>query len=127
MDVFVVEDSAPMRQRMIEALEEVPGARVVGWSDREGPAIEAVEELLPDLVVLDLGLAQGSGLTVLEAVKRLVAPPNVAVFTNHANPPYRRRSAELGADYFFDKAEGFDGVLEVCRGGFGLSGGAAAR
>jgi DNA-binding NarL/FixJ family response regulator len=127
VDVYVVEDSVVMRKRVVEALEELAGVRVVGWSDREGPAIAAVEELLPDLVVLDLRLAKGSGLTVLEAVKRLVAPPHVAIFTNHANLPYRRRSAELGADYFFDKAEGLDGVLEVCRGGLGLSGGVAAR
>ena len=57
MDVFVVEDSAVMRQRVVEALEELPDVRVVGWEDREGPAVAAVNELLPDLVVLDLFLA----------------------------------------------------------------------
>lgn len=116
MDVFVVEDSAVMRQRVVAALKELPGVRVVGWSDREGPAIKAVEDLRPDLVVLDLWLAEGSGLAVLEAVKRLVAPPQVAVLTNHPSPPYRRRCAELGAEHFFDKAKGLDGLLEVCRG-----------
>jgi DNA-binding NarL/FixJ family response regulator len=115
MDVFVVEDSALMRQRVVAALEELHGVRVVGWADREGPAITAIEELLPDLLVLDLRLAEGSGLAVLEAVKRNLAPPRVAVLTNHASEPYRRRCAELGAEHFFDKAEGLDPLLEVCR------------
>jgi two-component system OmpR family response regulator len=127
MNVFVVEDSAVMRQRVVAALEELPGVRVVGWADREGPAIKAVEELLPDLVVLDLWLAEGSGLAVLEAVKRLAAPPHAAVLTNHPDLPYRRRCAELGADFFFDKAEGLDGLLEVCRGVVGVHGGDAER
>jgi DNA-binding NarL/FixJ family response regulator len=115
MDVFVVEDSALMRQRLGAALEELPGVRLVGWADREGPAITAIAELLPDLVVLDLRLGEGSGFAVLEAVKRLLAPPRVAVLTNHAAEPYRRRCAELGADYFFDKADGLDGLQEACR------------
>ena len=115
MDVFVVEDSAVMRQRVVAALEELPGVHVVGWADREGPAIKAVEDLLPDLVVLDLWLAEGNGLAVLEAVKRLAAPPLVAVLTNHTSLPYRRRCAELGAEHFFDKAEGLDLLLAVCR------------
>ena len=115
MDVFVVEDSAVMRRRVVEALEELPGVRVVGWADREGPAIAAVEELQPDLVVLDLWLAEGNGLAVLEAVKRLARPPRVAVLTNHPSLPYRRRCAELGAEHFFDKAEGLDSLLEACR------------
>ncbi len=115
MDVFVVEDSAPMRQRVVAALEELPGVRVVGWADREGPAIKAVQDLLPDLVVLDLWLAEGSGLAVLEAVKRLAAPPRVAVLTNHPSQPYRTRCAEQGADFFFDKARGLDALLDVCR------------
>ena len=115
MDVFVVEDSAVMRRRVVEALEELPGVRVVGWADREGPAIAAVEELQPDLVVLDLWLAEGNGLAVLEAVKRLAAPPRVAVLTNHSSLPYRRRCAELRAEHFFDKASGLDPLLDVCR------------
>ena len=29
--------------------------------------------------------------------------------------PYRRRCAELGAEHFFDKADGLDSLLDVCR------------
>ena len=115
MDVFVVEDSAAMRQRLSAALEEVPGVHVVGWAEGADEATAAIKRLRPHLVVLDLKLAQGSGLFVLEAIKRLDPPPTVIVLTNYPHEQYRTRCAELGADHFFDKAAGLDGLLEVVR------------
>lgn len=115
MDVFLVEDSAGLRQRLVAAIEEVPGTRIVGWATGEDEATAAIGRLRPRFVVLDIRLAQGSGLGVLEAVKRLDPPPIIAVLTNYPEPQYRARCAELGADYFFYKAAGLDSLLEACR------------
>lgn len=115
MDVFVVEDSAAMRQRLFSALEEVPGVHVVGWAEGADEATDAVKRLRPHLVVLDLKLAQGSGLFVLESIKHFDSPPVVAVLTNYPYSQYRTRCAELGADYFFDKAAGIHDLLDVVR------------
>lgn len=116
MDVYVVEDSSAMRQRLVALVEEVPGARVVGVADGADEAIAEIKSLRPRIVVLDLRLAQGSGLSVLMTVKQLERPPVVAVLTNYPYEQYRARCAELGADYLFDKAIGFDGLLDVVRG-----------
>ena len=121
MDVFLVEDSAVFRQRLITALEEVPGIRVVGWAGGEDEATAAIGRLRPRFVVLDIRLAQGSGLGVLEAVKRLDPPPIVAVLTNYPEPQYGVRCAALGADYFFYKATEFDSLLEACRSAAGAA------
>lgn len=117
MNVFVVEDSAAMRSHLTAALEEVEGVHVVGEADGAYAALFAIDRLRPDLVIVDLRLAEGSGLTVIEEVKRLHPAPMVAVVTNYPHPQYRARCLELGADYFFDKAKGFDALLEVCRAG----------
>jgi DNA-binding NarL/FixJ family response regulator len=121
MDVFIVEDSAAMRQRLIAALEEVPGVRVVGWADGADEATATIRRLQPHFVVMDLRLAQGSGLFVLESIKRLESPPVVAVLTNYPHEQYRARCAELGANFFFDKAGGLDGLLEACRRAAGVA------
>jgi DNA-binding NarL/FixJ family response regulator len=115
VDVFVVEDSGPMRHRVVEALEELPGVRVVGVAESADEAIAEIRSLRPQFVVLDLRLAQGSGLFVLEAVKRLERAPVVAVLTNYPLQQYRVRCAQLGADFFFDKAGGLDALLEIVR------------
>ena len=116
MDVFIVEDSAAVRERLISELEELPDVRVVGWADGADEATAAIKRLKPRFVVLDLRLSQGSGLFVLEAIKRFVATPVVAVLTNYPDEQYRARCAELGADYFFDKAAGVDALFKAVRG-----------
>jgi DNA-binding NarL/FixJ family response regulator len=113
MDVFVVEDSSVMRHRLVAALEEAPGVRVVGVADGMDQSIAEITSLRPRLVVLDLRLAQGNGLFVLHAAKLLEPPPVVAVLTNYPYEQYRTRCAQLGADHFFDKAKGLDGLFEV--------------
>ena len=115
VDVIVVEDSALMRVRVVEALEELPGVRVVGVAKGADEAMAAIERLKPQFVVLDLRLAQCSGLSVLESCKRRVPHPVVAVFTNYPHLQYRTRCAELGADFFFDKASGTDALVDACR------------
>jgi len=122
LDVFLVEDSAELRQRLVAELEEVAGLRVVGWAEGEADATAAITRLRPRFVVLDLRLAQGSGLGVLAAVKQLDPPPIVAMLTNYPEPQYRARCAELGADHFFNKAAGLDGLLEACRSAAGATG-----
>jgi len=116
VDVFIVEDSAAVRERLISELEELPDVRVVGWADGADEATAAIKRLKPRFVVLDLRLSQGSGLFVLEAIKRFVATPVVAVLTNYPDEQYRARCAELGADYFFDKAAGVDALFKAVRG-----------
>jgi DNA-binding NarL/FixJ family response regulator len=126
VDAFVVEDSHPMRHLVIEALEELRAVRVVGVSDSADEAIREIRSLKPHFVVLDLRLAQGSGLSVLEAVKRLEPPPVVAVLTNYPLEQYRVRCAQLGADFFFDKAAGLDDLLEAVRRVAGVERGESA-
>jgi DNA-binding NarL/FixJ family response regulator len=115
VDVFVVEDSGPMRHRVVEALQELVDVRVVGVAESADEAVREIKSLKPHLVVLDLRLAQGSGLFVLEAVKKFEPSPVVAVLTNYPIEQYRARCAELGGDFFFDKAAGLDGLLEAAR------------
>ncbi len=116
MNVFIVEDSFTMRSRLTAALEEVEDVRVVGEADSADAALFNIERSRPDLVIVDLRLAEGSGLAVIEDLKRLHPAPIVAVLTNYPYPQYRTRCLELGADYFFDKAAGLDALLDVCRG-----------
>ncbi|MDD5240689.1 MAG: response regulator transcription factor [Sulfuricella sp.] len=103
MDVFIAEDSALMRERLESLLAEVPDVAVIGHAVDESGAIERIDALLPDVVILDLNLQSGSGIDVLKSVKARHTAIKVAVLTNHADEVYRSRCMSAGADYFFDK------------------------
>jgi DNA-binding NarL/FixJ family response regulator len=113
MNVFVVEDSSLLRERLIRTLSNISGVEVCGFSDAADEAIQLIDQSHPDAIILDIRLRQGSGFQVLQKVKTPGKPPLVIILTNFAYPQYRKRYLDAGADFFFDKSNEFDQVVLV--------------
>lgn len=112
-EVFLVEDSELIRERLVALLSPVAGTRLVGYADRSDTAVREILAQRPDAVLLDLNLASGSGIDVLRALQRQAPEVDVFVLTNFANPQYRRLCASLGARGFFDKTTEFERVRDA--------------
>jgi len=108
--IYLVEDSPIIRDNLAESLEELSGARVVGWASAEEEAITwmAKNSASWDLGVVDLFLRPGSGLNVVKSLHNRGLKQKVIVLTNYATPAIRQRCLELGADAVFDKATEID-------------------
>lgn len=113
MNVFVVEDSSILRERLIRTLSGISGVEVCGFSDTAEEAIHLIEQSHPDAIILDIRLREGSGFQVLQKVKSPGKSPLVIILTNFAYPQYRKRYLDAGADFFFDKSNEFDQVVLV--------------
>ena len=111
--VLLVEDSAIIRERLVESIVEPGRIEIVGQADCEGDALRAWRDTPCDAVVLDLQLKQGSGLGVLKSARARPGQEVYIVFTNYDFPHYREKSAQLGASFFFDKAREHARVREV--------------
>lgn len=111
--VFVVEDSPLLRERLADLFAPVIGVRTVGYADGADEAIRGILEVRPDAVVLDISLAQGSGIDVLRALQKQAPGIEVYILTNFANPQYRRLCTRLGARGFFDKSSEFELVRDA--------------
>jgi len=66
-------------------------------------------------VILDIRMPGGSGIDVLEDIKKINAAPIVIILTNYPYPQYRKKCMAAGADYFFDKSSEFEKVTEVLK------------
>jgi DNA-binding NarL/FixJ family response regulator len=77
------------------------------------PAIRDILTLRPDLVLLDVHLAEGGGFDVLNAVH--VAAPQIdfCMLTSFTAQPYRELAGRLGARAVFDKAGEFERVRDL--------------
>jgi two-component system OmpR family response regulator len=108
--VFVVEDSALLRNRIIENLASLGRFDVVGFAESEDEAVAAIERLRPDVVVADIRLRQGNGIEVVRQVRAAdaVPRPRIYILTNYAYPEYRAHCSLAGADAFFDKSSEYD-------------------
>jgi len=112
-DLYLVEDSAIVRQRLETLLTDLPETRIVGHA---GGAREAVRDILakrPDVVLCDLNLTQGTGFDVLRAVHQRAPGIDLYMLSNFSAEPYRRMAARLGARDFFDKSRDIQRVREV--------------
>jgi DNA-binding NarL/FixJ family response regulator len=114
---FIVEDDAMAYEALAETLAQLASARVVGWAESEPQARSFLEDANSqwDLAIVDLFLAEGSGLGVLEACRQRREEREVVVLTSHATPEMRARCLALGAGAVFDKGTEFAKLLAFCR------------
>jgi DNA-binding NarL/FixJ family response regulator len=111
--ILVVDDSPLVRSRLVAMLRVLPCVSLVNEAGTLAAARAALGGLRPDVVILDLQLADGDGLAILRDAKRLREPPAVAVLTNHADDWYRVRCDQAGADFFLDKSKQFDRIPAI--------------
>lgn len=110
--VLVVEDSPQVRDRLLDMLVSIDGVDAIGSADRADVAVTRILAELPDAVILDINLAQGSGLDVLRAVHQAAPGVEFWMHTNYADEPYRAVCRRLGAARFFDKSSDFEQMRE---------------
>jgi DNA-binding NarL/FixJ family response regulator len=115
MRVLIVDDSKVIQERLIAILSELKGVEVVGQSEDPTEALEAIQTLKPDAVILDIRMPGGSGIDVLERIKKKRPSPIVIILTNYPFPQYRKKCMDAGADYFFDKSTEFEMFAEVIK------------
>lgn len=113
MRVLIADDSEIMREHLTDALSIYSQIEIVGEAGDSDQAIESVRTLAPDVVILDIRMPNGSGIDVLEQVKKNLAPPVVIMFTNYPFPQYRKKCREAGAEFFFDKSSESHKVIET--------------
>jgi len=112
-DIYLVEDSALVRDRLAALLATVPDTRIVGHADGAREAIEDILAKQPDLVLCDLNLRQGTGFDVLRALRQRAPAIECYMLSNFATEPYRRLAAELGAHDFFDKSNEIECIRDA--------------
>ena len=114
MEIFLVEDSPPVRARLAEMLAAIPGATLVGQATNAADATQGILTLRPQIVVLDLSLGGGSsGFDVLRNVRSVAPEIDFYMLSNFSADPYRQLAEKLGARDFFDKTREFNRVRDV--------------
>lgn len=116
LSVLLVEDSPTIRSHLVATLEELAPVRVAACADTEADALRllAAPSAAFDLVIVDLFLAQGSGLGLLQALQRQHSPVPRVVLSNYAAPAMRAHCLALGAAQVFDKSGEIEALLAWC-------------
>jgi DNA-binding NarL/FixJ family response regulator len=115
VNIVIVEDDAAVRDAVRHRLSLIPEVAVGGEFSEAATALEVLPALQPDIVILDIALKGGNGLGLLKRIHAEQPSTKVLVFSNHAEPAYRRKFLSSGAYAFFDKSFDLDLLCNTIR------------
>lgn len=116
MNIFVVEDSAAIRRLLVRRLDDMTGVRVVGEAAGQSQALALIHWRKPDMVLVDLTLASGTGLGLVADLRREGFHGRIAVLTAQDLEAIRRACLDAGADAFYDKGTGLETLFDDLAG-----------
>lgn len=115
-NVFIVDDSKQIRERLITLLTESAQIHIAGQAGHGREALEAIGRLKPDTVILDIRLPDFSGIELFKIIKKRYPGIKVIMLTNFDYSQYRRQCRRLGADSFLNKTMEFEKIVDTVIG-----------
>jgi DNA-binding NarL/FixJ family response regulator len=109
----IVDDTPIVRERLRELVQSIGSFTVVGEAGSPADAIAVFEREHPDVIILDMKLEGGTGIDVLQAIRKVNKDVRIIVWTNFPYERYRTISKALGADFFFWKTTEYDKLIET--------------
>src|ERR1700735_1696857 len=106
---------------------QIPDLQMVGEAGSGGAAIDAVEDLAPDVMLIDLALPDMSGFDVLRLAGNSLGP--LGITTSHQPESAERAMAEGAVDHLVKpvSADRFDHAIEIGRQRWGIGQAAEGR
>lgn len=83
--IMVVDDHALFRRGLISLLDEMPEFVVVGEASNGQEALDTIQKLAPDVLLLDINMPVMDGIQALAAIRKLLPEQKVLMLTISQN------------------------------------------
>ncbi|MEX1366290.1 MAG: response regulator transcription factor [Nannocystaceae bacterium] len=113
--VLIVDDHPLVRQGLTSLINRSDDLQVIGQAPSGPEALKLMEEREPQVAVVDLSLAGGSGIDLLKEIGKRHPSVISLVLTMHDELFYAERALRAGARGYVMKGEETDEVLEAIR------------
>jgi two-component system response regulator (stage 0 sporulation protein A) len=115
--ILLADDNREFADLLYEYLNDQPDMTVVGIGYNGQEVLTLIEELEPDVLVLDIIMPVLDGIGVLERIRllRLARMPKVIMLTAFGQDTVTRRALDLGALYYVIKPFDIDVLVERVR------------
>jgi CheY-like chemotaxis protein len=120
--ILLVEDSPLLRGRLENMLSQHAAFKVTGLAAAETEAVEKLDSVPYDAIVVDVELRPGSGIGVIRQARARNKDSRdgghvwIIVLTNYDLPTVRERCMQAGADHFLDKMREIDQLIPILLG-----------
>ena len=113
--ILVVDDHPITRQGLAQLINFESDLEVCGEADGVARARALIDELNPDLVLLDITLPDGSGLEVIKDTLAVHPKCQILVISMHEEALYAERVLRAGGRGYIMKQEGGKKIMEAIR------------
>lgn len=111
--VLIVDDNVSYVERIVSILSEDFSTASFHTASSYEEATTLIDELNPQVALLDINLPGKSGIDILNYIKKENKDCRVIMITNHAFDSYRKKCIELGAEHFLDKSADFEKISAI--------------
>jgi DNA-binding NarL/FixJ family response regulator len=103
--ILVVDDHELMRRGVKSLIFENNLGEICGEAENGEDAIAKVQELKPDLVILDVSMPVMNGLEAARHIRRVAPSIKILILTMHDSSQIASAAKEAGADGFLVKSD----------------------
>ncbi len=125
ISIYIADDHALLRDGVRLILSKNKTFEVVGESDNGKTALEEVEKLNPDLVLLDISMPIMTGLEAARQIRKYNTKMKVAILSRHDNDAFVQQAIQYGLNGYILKDYAGDelirAIIEIMAGNMYLS------
>ena len=103
IQVFFLDDQAILRAGFRSLLDKMEDIEVAGDSGDARAAVEQIEELRPDIVMLDITMPGLSGIDAIPMIRKRSPRSKIVMLTHHEGQTFLDESLKAGADGYLSK------------------------
>jgi len=115
INVLLVDDHSLVRQGIKQILELEKDLFVIGQANNGEEAIVQVQELKPDIVLLDINMPKLNGIHTLRRLKGIDSEIKVIMLTFYEDSEYLFEALNLGANGYILKDAESDSLIKAIR------------
>jgi DNA-binding NarL/FixJ family response regulator len=113
--IVIVDDHPLVRSGFVQLISDEPDLEVCGEAADEARALQVVGATRPDMVIVDLSLAGGSGMTLIERIKTHHSEVGMLVVSMHDESLFAERVLAAGALGYLNKQEAPSNIIRAIR------------
>src|ERR1700749_4772141 len=113
--ILIVEDDLRMRASLVQAVRGAPDLKLLGEADDLPEGLRLVDEMQPDVLLVDIGLPSGSGLELIRHAAKRSPQCNVMVITVFAEEQLVVDCIEAGATGYLLKGSSHQDIAAQIR------------
>ena len=113
--ILIVDDHPLVRSGFAQLIGDCPDLEVCGEAGNMAEALQQIDRQKPDLAIIDLSLAGGSGLDLIERISRRDSSILMLVASMHDETLYAERVLAAGARGYVNKQEAQDDIIRAIR------------